>query len=123
MAAAVPARQQRIGDSGLSEQQAATGATLTPLQPPGLNGCIVLGVTSACMQQRGGGVGGRGGGGDLRDGVLCEGQILHQHVQAFVVFIQELSHPPGDTRKKKEAGLATPGHAGQTGNVLGGGGV
>lgn len=91
----MPTRQQRIGDSGLSEQQAATGATLMPLQHAGLNGCIVLGVTSACMQQRGGCVT------DLRDSVLCEGQILHQHVQAFVVFIQELSHPPGDTKKKK----------------------
>lgn len=34
LAAAVPTRQQRIGDSGLSEQRAATGATLMPLQPP-----------------------------------------------------------------------------------------
>lgn len=57
----------------------------------GLNGCIVLGVSSACMQQWGG---------DLRDGVLCEGQILHQHVQAFVILIQELSHPPGGTKSQ-----------------------
>lgn len=54
-----------------------------------LNGCFVFCVGSACMQQWGG---------DLRDGVLCEGQILHQHVQAFVIFVQELSHPPGDTK-------------------------
>lgn len=60
----------------------------------GLNGCIVFGVSSACMQQW------WRGGVDLRDGVLCEGQILHQHVQAFVIFIQELSHPPGDTKSQ-----------------------
>lgn len=61
--------------------------------PAGLNGRIVFGVSSACMQNS-------GGAGDLRDGVLGEGQIVHQHVQAFVVFIQELSHPPGDTESQ-----------------------
>lgn len=46
--------QRRIGDSGDSEQQAATGATLMLLPAARLNGCIVLGVSSACMQQWGG---------------------------------------------------------------------
>lgn len=29
----------------------------------------------------------------LRDGVLCEGQVLHQDVQAFVLLVQELPDP------------------------------
>lgn len=37
---------------------------------------------------------GDSGDSDLRDGILCKGQIVHQHVQTFILFVEELSDPP-----------------------------
>lgn len=45
--------------------------------------------------------GGREGGGDLRDGVLCKREVLHQHIQPLVVLIQELPYPPVGKWKRK----------------------
>lgn len=44
---------------------------------------------------------GDNGGSDLRDGVLCKREVLHQHIQPLVVFIQELPHPPVGKSKRK----------------------
>ena len=46
-------------------------------------------------------------GSDLRDGILCKRKILHQHIQAFVVFIQELSHPPEERQKQVQLNKGT----------------
>lgn len=34
----------------------------------------------------------------LRDGALCKGQVLEQHIQATVLLIEELLHPPAGHR-------------------------
>lgn len=40
---------------------------------------------------------------DLRNSVLCKRKILHQDVETFILFIQELSHPPEERGRKKSA--------------------
>ena len=93
---AVPMCQQRSSDSGFltsrqqAEQRADAAWSCFSRRPQWLHCARYQSRMDASV----------GGGGDLRDGVLCKGQILHQHVQAFVIFIQELSHPPGDTKRR-----------------------
>lgn len=86
-----------LGWLSVSDNQAATRATwwccVEMLQQPAWKAALCsLSVLYVWYSGR------EGAGGDLRDGVLCKGQILHQHVQAFVIFIQELSHPPEGTK-------------------------
>lgn len=38
------------------------------------------------------------GGAGLRDGALCEGQVIKQHVQAAVLLVEELLHPSAGHR-------------------------
>lgn len=40
---------------------------------------------------------------DLLDGILSKREVLHQHVQALVLFIQELPHPPEERNAQKGA--------------------
>lgn len=41
----------------------------------------------------------------LRDCILGKGQIFHQDIQAFVLFIQELPDPPGGQTPEKHQSL------------------
>ena len=38
------------------------------------------------------------GGAGLRDGALCEGQVIKQHIQATVLLVEELLHPSAGHR-------------------------
>lgn len=40
----------------------------------------------------------RAGAGGLRDGALGKGQVLEEHIQATILLIEELLHPPAGHR-------------------------
>lgn len=52
-----------------------------------------------------------GPGQGLRDGALGEGQVIQEHIQATVLLVEELLHPPADTgllKRRQEEGPGAP---------------